>query len=475
MTKRLIGIDIGRKTLRVAVLSRDQGIISVREIIQEEAADPMARLQNSLHGDFHLGDRLAACLPGGTAFVRRLTFPFSDRRKIMAALPFELASQLPVALDDYTVVAQPPVKNADGAVIVAAAVKTSQVAEMLEPFDGQGIPLHILDLAPHAYVAGLKGFLADGLLVCAMEQGASLALVSSGEVVDYRQLPLGIEMSVADQARALHREAVTLGQAQQQEGMTLQLMGPLATAELVAALSSLRDPVGSLNDRVESLSNRVELLAIEINGQIIEAPMLPAVALALRAAETGKAQAFNLRQGAFTLKGEWGSLRKTLVAAACLAALTLIVTVATMSLNYYDKQQQVDMLGQQMVTLYKQTFPQATTVVDVPLQMKSAIRQLQEEVGVTGLDRPSTLQLLQTLSGLPESFGADVDEFTMERSEVRISGRAGTFEAVNGIAEKLRQSPHFEKVEVVESKMDLAGKQVSYRMRMTLSAKGASQ
>ncbi|NOR50462.1 MAG: hypothetical protein GQ530_05480 [Desulfuromonadales bacterium] len=467
MTKRLIGIDIGRETLRVAVLSRDQGIISVREIIQEEAADPMARLQNYLHGDFHLGDRLAACLPGGTAFVRRLTFPFSDRRKIMAALPFELASQLPVALDDYTVVAQPPVKNDDGAVIVAAAVKTSQIAETLEPFDWQGIPLHILDLAPHAYVAGLKGFLADGLLVCAMEQGASLALVSSGEVVDYRQLPLGVEMSVDDQARALHREAVTLGQAQQQDGMTLQLMGPLATAELVAALSSLRDPV-------ESLSNRVELLAIEINGQIIEAPMLPAVALALRAAETGKAQAFNLRQGAFTLKGEWGSLRKTLVAAACLAALTLVVTIATMSLNYYDKQQQVDMLGQQMVTLYKQTFPQATTVVDVPLQMKSAIRQLQEEVGVTGLDRPSPLQLLQTLSGLPESFGADVDEFTMERSEMRISGRAGTFEAVNGIAENLRQSPHFEKVEVVESKMDLVGKQVSYRMRMTLSEKGAS-
>jgi general secretion pathway protein L len=468
MTKRLIGIDIGRETLRVAVLSRDQGIISVREIIQEEAADPMARLQNSLHGDFHLGDRLAACLPGGTAFVRRLTFPFSDRRKIMAALPFELSSQLPVALDDYTVVAQPPVKNADGAVIVAAAVKTSQIAETLEPFDGQGIPLHILDLAPHAYVAGLKGFLADGLLVCAMEQGASLALVSSGEVVDYRQLPLGAEMSVADQARVLHREAMALGQAQQQGGMTLQLMGPLATAELVAALSSLRNPV-------ESLSDRVELLAIEINGQIIEAPMLPAVALALRAAETGKAQAFNLRQGAFTLKGEWGNLRKTLVAAACLAALTLVVTVATMSLNYYDKQQQVDMLGQQMVTLYKQTFPQATTVVDVPLQMKSAIRQLQEDVGVTGMDRPSTLQLLQTLSGLPESFGADVDEFTMERSEVRISGRAGTFEAVNGIAENLRQSPHFEKVEVVESKMDLAGKHVSYRMRMTLSGKGAPQ
>lgn len=463
MTKRLIGIDIGQRTLRLAILTRDQGtltVVSVMESTHEETSGQMARLQEHLNGDFHLGDRLAACLPGGTAFVRRLTFPFSDRKKISATLPFELASQLPVTLADYTTTMQPPVRSDDGADVIAAAVKTCQVAEALEPFDTLGIPLHILDLAPHAYVAGLKNYLADGLLVCATEQGTSLALIRSGEVLDYRQLPIDVEMPVDDRARAIHREATALAHTRQSGGMMLQLMGPLATPELLTALSNLQD--------------QVELLSIEINGQIIEAPLLPAVALALRAADSGKAQAFNLRQGTFALKGEWSGLRKTLVMIACLAGLTLVALGAGMALSYYDKQQQSDMLEQQMVNLYRQTFPNATTVIDVPLQMKSAILQLQEDVGIIGLDRPSSLHLLQTLSDLPESLNVDVDEFTMERNEVRISGRTGTFEAVNSIAEKFRQSLYFEKVEVAESKMDLAGKQVSYRMRLALSAKGAS-
>ena len=462
MTKRLIGIDIGRHTLRLALLSREQGTVSVVSVMEsphEEVADQVAWLQEYLKDDSHIGDRLAACLPSSAALVRRLAFPFSDRRKITAALPFELAAQLPVALDDYTTVMQPPVRNADGATVVAAAVKTSLLTETLAPFDALAIPLHILDLAPYAYVAGLKGFLADGVLVSAMEQGTSLALVHSGEVLDYRHLPFGIDMPVADRAQAIHREATALGRAQQLGGaMTLQLMGPLATPELLTALGALRD--------------QVELLSIDINGQTIAAPFLPAVALALRAADTGKAQAFNLRQGPFALKSEWAGLRKNLIMVACLIGLILITVGVSMGLSYYDKLRQVRMLKGQMTSLYRATFPNATTIVDVPQQMKSAIRQLQEDVGIIDSAQLSSLQLLRTLSELPKLFSVDVEEVTMERNEVRLSGRTGTFEEVNRMAETLRNSPYFEKVEVAESKMDLDGKQVSYRLRLTLSGKG---
>jgi general secretion pathway protein L len=462
MTKRLIGIDIGLHTLRLAVLTRTQGtvsVVSVMEIPREETADQMTRLQDSL-GAFHLDDRLAACLPGSAALVRKLRFPFSERRKIAAALPFELAAQLPVALDNYTTVMQPPVKSEAGATVVAAAVKTALLAETLAPFDALSIPLHILDLAPYAYVAGLKDFLNDGILICALEQGTTLALVRSGTVLDYRQLPFGVDMPVADQARIIHREAATLGRNQHLSNMPLQMMGSLATPELLAALNTL--------------GSQGELLSLDINGQRIEAPHLPAVALALRAADTGKGQVFNLRQGPFALKGEWIGLRKKILLAACLAALALITVGLSMGLRYYDKRQQVEILERQLEALYQNSFPKATNLVDVPLQMKSAIRQLQEDVGIIGDTRLSSLQLLQTLSELPASLNIDVDEVIMERNEVRISGRTGTFEEVNRMAETFRHSPHFEKVEVAESKMDLEGKQVGYRIRMLLSGKGGA-
>ena len=463
MAKRLIGVDIGRHTLRLAVLTHEQGVLSVVSVLEipyEETAAQMARLRDTLNGDFHLGDRLAACLPGGAALVRRLTFPFHDRRKIATAIPFELAAQLPVALDDYTTVMQPPVRNDAGATTVAAAVNTPLLTETLASFDALGIPLHILDLAPYAYVAGLKEFLVDGILVSVMEQGTSLALVRAGEVRDYRQLPFGVEIEGADQAQAIHREATLLERTQQPGGLILQLMGPLATPELLTALNALRD--------------EVEILSIDINGQTIDAPFLPAVALALRAADTGKAQAFNLRQGAFALKSEWAGLRKKLVMIACLAGLAMITLGVSMGMRYYDKQHQVRILEQQMMVLYKKSFPMAATVVDVPLQMKSAIRQLQEESGIIGSEQLSSLQLLRTLSEMPKSLSIDVDEVIMERNEVRISGRTTTFEEVNRMAETFRHSPHFEKVEVAESKMDLDGKRVSYRLRMILRGKGGA-
>lgn len=464
MTKRLIGIDLDQKSLRLAVLTREHGTISVAsvtEFMQDELADSADILRQTLNDDVPLGDRLAACLPCGAAFVRRLTFPFSDRKKISAALPFELSAQLPVALENYSIAMQPPVKTPEGAATLVAAVKTTQLAAVIQSFDELGLSLHILDLAPHAYVAGLKGFLADGLLVCVMEEGTSLALIDSGEVVEYRQLPLGPETPETDLARAIQREATSLARTSSSDsGAVLQLMGPLATGELVTELGVLWD--------------QVELLSIDINGQIIEAPFLPAVALALRATDNGKGQVFNLRQGAFALKGEWAGLRKAMLIAACLAGLTLFAVAANISLSFFDKQQQVDALDRQIVALYKESFPKATAVVDVPLQMKSAIRQLQEDVGVIDLDRVSSLHLLQLLSSLPEALDVDIDELILERNEVRIAGRTSTFDAVNRMAETFRQSPHFEKVEVSESKMSLGGQEISYRMRVTLGGKDAS-
>lgn len=463
MTKRLIGIDINQQTLRLAILSQEQGILSIVSVVESarsESGDVGIWLRQCLDNEFHLGDRMATCISGASAFVRRLSFPFSDSKKISAALPFELSSQLPVTLDDYTTATQPPIRKDGETSILTAAVKTSLLVEELSVFDSAGVPLHFMDLAPHAYVAGLKDFLADGILICALENGTSVALVQSGEVLDYRLLSLDAQLPAEERARIIHREATALGRTSRVHDSKFQLMGAMATAELTSALGDLHD--------------QVELLAIDINGKIVESPFLPAVALALRAAETNKAKAFNFRRGELALKGEWAGLRKAMVIAACLVGLTFLTTLCTMGVNYFGKQKKVTQLEEQMVQIYKETFPNATTVIDVPLQMKSAIRQLQEDVGIIDLDRPSALLLLQALSTIPKSISVDIDEFTLEHEEVRISGRTRTFEEVSRMAESLRKSPHFVKVEVSESKMGLDGEQINYRMRLTLSGEGAA-
>ena len=203
MTKRLIGIDLDRDTLRLAVLSREQGRLSVLSLTESPIsglAGQVTQLNNELGGSYQLGDRLATCLAGQAAFVRELTFPFSDRRKIAAALHYELAAQLPIDLDDYAIVNQPPIHDGETTRVLTAAFKNNQLREFIEPFDSRNIPLQTLDLEPYAYVVGMQDLLVSGVLVCCREEGISLALIEDGSVRDYRHLPLQANMPVTEVA-----------------------------------------------------------------------------------------------------------------------------------------------------------------------------------------------------------------------------------------------------------------------------------
>jgi general secretion pathway protein L len=461
MTKRLIGIDIGERTLRVAVLIQGKNGPAVALLEESMHSTPQEQVDHlqELLGDYHLGDRLAACLPTGQAFIRRLQFPFADRRKIAATVPFELSAQLPVSLDDYTMATQTSLPCAGGAELVAAAVETSCVADYLELFDARGVPLHLLDLAPYAYVSGLRDSVTDGLLVFVTELGTSLALVADGQVVDSRHLPYSDQRDPADHARAVCREAGGLRHAAALCESPLLLAGGAVSDALVEALSKAGETV--------------ELLSIRLGADQIEAAFVPAVALALRAANTAKDGGFNLRQGRFVLKGEWGGLRKAMILAGCLTALTLLALIVSMVFEYTAQSQQVSALRQQMASIYRETFPGATAPVDIPLQMQSALRALRQEAGLVDGRQPSAVILLRTLSDLPQGVSCDLDELSLEPNEVRITGHTETFDAVNSLAGRYRQSPLFSKVAVTESKMDVTGGRIGFRITLTLKGEGS--
>ena len=125
MSKRLIGIDIGARTLRVAILNQDKGKIEVSSLLERNFADPAeltSRLQEIVAGEFSIGDQLATNMPARTAYVRRLEFPFEDNKKIAAAIPFTLAAQLPVAIENCATAIQPAQPTEQGATVAVAAV-----------------------------------------------------------------------------------------------------------------------------------------------------------------------------------------------------------------------------------------------------------------------------------------------------------------------------------------------------------------
>jgi general secretion pathway protein L len=459
MSKHLIGIDIGNRTLRVAILSREKGQVSVKDLAKREFSDPeelSTQLRDLLDGVFRLGDQLVTSLPMRRAYVRNLNFPFQNESKIAAALPFELSAQLPVSIDDCATAIQKPQPVDEGAQVVAAAVAKDAIEALLETFDAAELPLHRVDLAPYCYVAGLGKQIDDGLLVSSLEQELTIALVQDGQLRDYRVLPPLADQAVAAQLPALLREIKVLAHVGGLNEPPISVMGSEQVAELATALQQAGLPVN--------------VLALEIGGRLIEAEFLSATALALKGQTSRAESSFNFRSGPYQLKGEWANLKGKLVLLGVLLGVTVIVLSGSMTLKYLDKAQLAERLQNNMVQVYQSLFPDARTIVDVPLQLQSAIRDLQKKNNLVAGNQISAIAVLREVSRLPEQFTVEIEEFVMDADSLNLTGHAPSFETVNQMAQLLEDSPLFASVQVTDAKMSLDGGRIVFRLRASFSS-----
>ncbi len=457
MANRLIGIEQGPEVARIAVLQRDRrGVVVVAlEECRGDTAEQMAAIARLTAGVASFGDRVAAMLPAAAAFSRTLHFPFTDRRKITAAAPLELAAQLPVSPDDCQTFLYWP-STADAGEVVAAAVPCATIGDFLDPFDQAGIPLHIVDLAPYGLAAGLADRIGTGILIYANGQETLLALILDRELVEHRVWPGDLHTQGERSVEQLLRECRLIRHRRGLPDLPCYLFGSGITPELTAKL--------------EAQALRGEILHLGLDGRTITPAFVPAVALALRAAAAPE-RSFNLRQGAFAFRGESGALKKQLVIAACLLALICLTLAASATLQYRSKARQVDQIEQQMVRLYQDSFPGSQPTVDVPLHMASKLRELRDQAVALGIAGPSSpLAVLRLLAELPAQGRFEVEELVTGDREIRLSGHTDTFETVNRIKDHLGKSPLFRSVEVAEAKKSLDGSRVDVRLTLPLTA-----
>ena len=464
MSKRLIGIEIGGSTLRVAILNQDKGQISISSLQARDYADSeelTGQLGEILAGEFRIGDQLVASLPARSSYVRHLEFPFRDEKKIAAAIPFELSSQLPVAMDHCVTAIQHAQQTEKGATVATATVPTETLQSLLNLFEQADVPLHLVDLAPFCYTAGLGEQIGDGILVCATDQETTVSLVQNGLLVDYRILPSGTGLAQAAQLQQLRREIKVLKHVAGAKDLPISLMGEGITTELAEFLLT-SEPM-------------VEKLSLELGGKMVDGAFLPAVALALRGRIAKRDRSFNFRRGKYALKGEWANLRRKLVLLAALFGVVIFIMLGSMTFKYLDKAGRDAQLQAEIVNVYRLLFPEASTIVDVPMQLKSAIRGLQEKGLLLAGDQASALAILKEISSQPEPTTVEIQEFSLGAAELKLAGRAASFESVNTMAKILGESPMFTKVQITDSKMSLDGSRIDFRLLLAIANRGAEQ
>ncbi len=456
MDKRFIGIDIDRGWVRLAVAGDTADGPQLLATDKRPWTDPTELCQalRELTGDTRIyGDRLAAALPASAGFSRWLLYPFDDPKKIEGAMRFAMAAQLPIPEQECLIVTHARQAEADGGCRVAAsAVPEAAVAAFLEPFDAEGIPLQILDLAPFAMPQALAERSATALVALLREQEWFLALLHQGQTADYRlysQLPPASERVawLAQQCRML--------QAQHRlSELPLYLLGPQADQPFAQAL--------------QQQGLEAEIPDWQLDGQPVAAEYLPAVTLVWRARREGGG---NFRRGAFTLKGEWAALKKKLLLAGAVLALTAAVAIGSAWLGYAHKARRAEALQQQLTAVFRGTLPQTQTIVDIPLQMRQAISALRSKGRLLGVDSSgSALDVLQEISlRMPEKIRVDINNLNYGADGLRLEGSTGSYDDINRIARSLEQSPLFGEAQISDAKTSLDNQRIDFRINLTFS------
>lgn len=446
MAKRIIGIDCSGGILRAVVFTAERGGVRLLHFGQAPWHDGLS-LQDALVAAVGSapapGDRLAAVLPARAGFVRELTFPFSERRKVEAAAPLEIAGQIPVAIDECVVAVYDGAAAADGVLTAAAPQET--IAAALAPWEKAGQPLHLLDLAPWPLATGLAPHLTDGVVVQLDDHGALLVLLRHGALSGHRVVP------------------GPLAGGRLQRELRLLCGGTDDLPALVCGAGADQAALAA----VQEILPRAQLGDLSVDGRELPAAYLPAYAVARRAAlDRG---GFNLRRGPFALRGEWSRHRPRLLALLALAAVALLTVAGSATTRYLQKAREADRLKEEMARLYKETFPSSAAAVDVPLQMRSKLGELVRGARLGGSDRAHRpLAVMQELSRLtPSDLPFELREWSWSVDGVRCEATTSTFDAANRLATLFGASPLFAGAKVSESRASGDGNRIDFRLDLT--------
>lgn len=464
MAKKFIGIDIGQQSLRVVTASLEKGVPVFTEAREQraETVEERSRALAEMVGEIAFGDRVVACLNAVGNYFRLLEFPFGEAKKIEQALDLEMGSQLPTS-DELVCDFLSPRPGEHGFEVPAAAVKRQSVIDMLELFRQAGRPLHLLDLSPFAYAAGLAETVPEGVLAVVLANEVTVAHVKAGQVLSFRAMPRRPHDSAEQLAVSIQRDYLALAKSGGETPLQLYLIGEGAGTELGNALKEM------------GLASRHPDL--EIDGRPIAPALLPAAALALRASMSGNIRQLNFLKGKLAPKNEWSGFRLRLIAIAALAGLTFILAVSGAYLNYVQQQKRAEMLKAQTIAIFRQTFPQVTTIVDVPSQMRAKLDELRERARLLGLGQShSALNVLREVSArIPKEINFEVREMIYSGDELHIDGTTASFDAINRLSHALEASPLFLQSQIADAKMGLDNSRVDFRLDLKISTEELSQ
>lgn len=398
MAHRILGLDIGKKAARLAIVDKSLRQAALVGYDQEPVVEALPAegeaakhdrhaafsaaqaeaVKRLMQRNFRPDDVLAVALPSLLCMHRTLAFPFKDDKAIGDAVGFELENHIPTPLSDV-VVDFVRIGEKDGQTeVLAVAAPRTEVERYLEAYKAQGLEARRLGLQSLAYSAlvrhlpdaktgvtlvvdiGLRAtevlvtldgrpqlvrsFAVGGETVAELFAGQVTSDLGPDELLRQHALLLPEDALENQQERAI-AEATRLALQPLLRELRLTLSAWLRRAHRRPDRMLITGGLSQLSGLAEFLERSLDIAVQHIrlgdmpDVQVADASSLGdraalAVALALGASENDPNADVDFRQGDLAYEGDFKILRQRLPQLAAFLIVALCLIGIRASLNY---------------------------------------------------------------------------------------------------------------------------------------------
>ncbi|MFZ5894509.1 MAG: pilus assembly protein PilM [Myxococcota bacterium] len=441
---RFIGLDIGARYVRVAVLTTAYRRVSVERLeevpivesegVRDNEAARVAITTAASHLLAHT-DGISVAVEGDQTFTHRFTLPATAAKQLSEVLPFEIEAQVPVDLDDlvYDHRVLPRASNQAPITVLVAAARTDHVRSRIDLVrsalgrEPERVACGAMALANLASISeALRG---PGPLAILDLGGrrTEITLLMQGQPVYVRTLSRGVEglPETAGLLAAEVRQSLLAWSAQ--GGADVQavfLAGGGAFAEGADRFLSheLELPVTALP----------ELQLAEASPELISTLPRFAKAIALALGSAGRGHDVDLRRGPLAYQRGFGFLKEKAPLLVGLGSATLVSFLFATWAESRALSRENAVLTEQLAVVSKEVL--GTTAEDAESAL-AALEKLKAGDEIDPLPQMDAFDVIVELSkAIPANITHDIEEFDMQRGHVKLQAIAGTANEAQTIA-----------------------------------------
>ncbi len=460
------------------------------------------RLRRFLDKHRLTGRPIVSAFPCRQTFLRTLSLPFEDRKKLGQIVPYEVESLLPVPLEDVTVdyhVFPPDRAEAQSEVLVAAAHKAA-MREHLALLTDAGLSIRSVDLdslslsrVVHTLIDPRSA--VGALAVIQIGQAATtVCLLHEGRPRLMRTLSWGLQQLAPSPAEddpppASRPERIRRSRSRREWAGSVATLVRDLRLSLAAFTAGTGLPVH--HSWISGVGQEMQELAAQLEQDLGLMPMrdqfshslpcppeftvaygltLPSAGSWRPLAGTDAAAMPRLDFKEKTEAAEQPTVSRRSVGLAVGGALLLgLLAIGDLALHVWLKEARVRTAGEQVKIAFAQLFPGVPASGDELEQAQALVASAKKRLALLGGTQPPMLTRLADIQRLvPGHLALKIGALTVDNGAIQLEAETNSFESVEQLKEAMRAYPGTQDVAVSDARVGAAPNQVRFRLTVRL-------